>query len=142
MFYIILFIIVSLSEVYLMIKIGRLVGALYTTLILFATAIIGIILARLEGYALVNRIKKEFTQGALMTDSVIEVIFVFLGAFLMVLPGFLTDIIGFLFIIPPTRRYFTARVGVKFRSKIEEIIEKKKKEIIEKGKLKNSPLQP
>jgi len=125
MFYIILFIIVSLSEVYLMIKIGRLVGALYTTLILFATAIIGIILARLEGYALVNRIKKEFTQGALMTDSVIEVIFVFLGAFLMVLPGFLTDIIGFLFIIPPTRRYFTARVGVKFRSKIEEIIEKK-----------------
>jgi len=136
MFYIILFIIVSLFEVYLVIKIGRLIGAFYTIAILLGTAVIGIIMAKLEGFSLVNKVKREFKENASMTDTVIECVFVFLGALLMILPGFLTDILGFLFIIPPTRRYFAARVSVRFRNKVEQMIEKKKKEMLEKGKFK------
>ncbi|HPM42900.1 MAG TPA: FxsA family protein, partial [Candidatus Omnitrophota bacterium] len=58
------------------------------------------------------------------------------GAFLLVLPGFLTDILAFIFIIPPTRRYFAARVNPNFRKKMEDLVEKKRREFLSRQNTK------
>ena len=134
MFYVLLFIAGAIAEVYLMLIVAQLIGAFHTILIMVITAVIGIFFAKLEGFGLLNKVKKEFKEDLEMTDSVIECLFVFIGVFFMVLPGFLTDALGVLFIIPPTRIYFTKRVSPRFRSKIESAIDKKKEEFIAKKK--------
>ena len=118
----ILFIIgIPLIEIYLMIKVGGMIGAFNTIFLIFFTAITGIFFARLEG---LNTIKSGFNQLIKNEIPVYEIISgaaLAFAALLLIMPGFLTDIVGFLLIIPITRKIFIKAISSKFgKRKISE----------------------
>ena len=116
---VILFIIgIPLIEIYLMIKVGGVIGAFNTIFLIFFTAITGIFFARLEG---LNTIKSGFNQLIKNEIPVYEIISgatLAFAALLLIIPGFLTDIIGFLLIIPVTRKIFVKIISSKFTKKL------------------------
>ena len=115
---IILFIIgIPLIEIYLMIKVGNAIGAFNTIFLIFFTAITGVYFARLEG---LNAIRSGFNQLVKNEIPVYEIISgaaLAFAALLLIIPGFLTDLIGFLLIIPVTRKFFIKIISSKFNNK-------------------------
>ena len=115
---IILFIIgIPLIEIYLMIKVGSVIGAFNTIFLIFFTAITGVYFARLGG---LNAIRSGFSQLVKNEIPVYEIISgaaLAFAALLLIIPGFLTDLIGFLLIIPVTRKFFIRIISSKFNNK-------------------------
>ena len=112
-------------EIYLMIKIGGMIGALNTIFLIFFTAITGVYFARLEG---LNAIRSGFNQLVKNEMPIYEIISgaaLAFAALLLIIPGFLTDLVGFLLIIPVTRKFFIRPISSKFNRKKndENIIE-------------------
>ncbi len=106
-------ILIPAIEIYLFIKIGALIGALNTVLLIFFTAFIGIYYARSEGLhtlktGLGRIVKNEMPAYELISGALIAI-----GAIFLIIPGFATDLVGFLIIFPPTRKiifkYFVSR---------------------------------
>ena len=112
---VILFIIgIPLIEIYLMIKVGGVIGAFNTIFLIFFTAITGVYFARLGG---LNAIRSGFSQLIKNEIPVYEIISgaaLAFAALLLIIPGFLTDLIGFLLIIPATRKIFIKIISSKF----------------------------
>ena len=115
---VILFIIgIPLVEIYLLIKVGGIIGAFNTIFLIFFTAITGIYFAKLEG---LNSIRSGFNQLVKNEIPVYEIISgaaLAFAALLLIIPGFLTDIVGFLLIIPITRKFFIKSISSKFNKK-------------------------
>ena len=115
---VILFIIgIPLIEIYLMIKIGSIIGAFNTIFLIFFTAITGIYFAKLEG---LNAIRSGFGQLVKNEIPIYEIISgaaLAFAALLLIIPGFLTDLIGFLLILPTTRKIFIKILSSKFSKK-------------------------
>ena len=115
---VILFIIgIPLIEIYLMIKIGSVIGAFNTIFLIFFTAITGIYFAKLEG---LNAIRSGFGQLVKNEIPIYEIISgaaLAFAALLLIIPGFLSDLIGFLLIIPMTRKIFIKIISSKFNKK-------------------------
>ena len=112
-------ILVPVIEIYLFIKIGSQIGAFNTISLIFLTAIIGIFYARYEG---LNTLKSGFTQlvkNELPTYEIISGATLAFAAVLLILPGFATDFVGILLIIPFTRNLILNRF-VKKRKKYNE----------------------
>ena len=113
---VILFIIgIPLIEIYLMIKIGGVIGAFNTIFLIFFTAITGIYFARLEGLNTIRSgigqlVKNEIPIYELLSGAAIA-----FAALLLIIPGFLTDIVGFLLIIPFTRKFIIRNLSSKFK---------------------------
>ena len=108
-------ILIPILEIYLFIKIGSQIGALNTILLIFVTAIIGIYYAKYEG---LNTFKSGFIQ---MVDKKVPAYEIISGAaiafaaILLIIPGFATDVLGFLLIFPITRRLFFGNLSDKFK---------------------------
>ena len=122
---ILLIIAAPLIEIYLMIKIGGMIGAVNTIFLIFFTAVTGVYFARLEG---LNAIRSGFNQLVKNEMPIYEIISgaaLAFAALLLIIPGFLTDLVGFLLIIPVTRKLFIRSVSSKFNRKKndENIIE-------------------
>lgn len=100
----ILFIIVPLIELYLIIEVGSHIGALWTVLIVIMTAVIGVRLLRLQGFNTLRRAQQNMAQGSLPALEIMEGIVLAVGGALLITPGFITDALGFLCLIPATRR--------------------------------------
>ena len=115
---VILFIIgIPLIEIYLMIKIGSVIGAFNTIFLIFFTAVTGIYFAKLEG---LNAIRSGFGQLVKNEIPIYEIISgaaLAFAALLLIIPGFLTDLIGFLLIVPTTRKIFIKIISSKFNKK-------------------------
>ena len=108
---------IPLIEIYLMIKVGGIIGAFNTIFLIFFTAITGMYFAKLEG---LNTIRSGFGQLVKNEIPVYEIISgaaLAFAALLLILPGFLTDVVGFLLIIPPTRKMFIRLLSTKFKKK-------------------------
>ena len=104
-------------EIYLMIKIGGMIGAFNTIFLIFFTAITGVYFARLEG---LNAIRSGFNQLIKNEMPIYEIISgaaLAFAALLLIIPGFLTDLVGFLLIIPVTRKFFIRSISSKFNRK-------------------------
>ena len=112
-------ILVPIIEIYLFIKIGSQIGALTTITLIFLTAILGIIYARYEG---LNTLKSAFMQLIKNEIPVYEIISgaaITIAALLLIIPGFATDIIGFLLIFPLSRKFILKILSSKFQMKKE-----------------------
>ena len=112
-----LIILVPVVEIYLLIKIGSQIGAITTIFMIFMTAIIGVYYAKYEG---LNTLKSGFTQISKNETPAYEVISgaaIAFAALLLIIPGFLTDFLGFLLIFPISRRFIFNRLAKKFKSK-------------------------
>ena len=108
-------ILVPIVEIYLFIKIGSQIGAFNTISLIFITAIIGIIYARYEG---LNTLKSGFTQlikNELPAYEIISGAAIAFASFLLIIPGFATDLFGFLLIFPLTRKLILGRLSKKFK---------------------------
>ena len=108
---------IPIIEIYLFIKIGSLIGAFNTISLIFITAIIGIIYARYEG---LNTLRSGFSQlvkNELPAYEIISGAAIAFAALLLIIPGFATDIIGFLIILPITRKLILGKVSTKIKKK-------------------------
>ena len=97
-------ILIPILEIYLFIKIGSQIGAFNTILLIFITAIIGVYYAKFEG---LNTLKSGFTQLSKNKNPTYEVLSgaaIAIAALLLIIPGFATDLLGFLIIFPLTRK--------------------------------------
>ena len=109
-------ILVPIIEIYLFIKIGTQIGAFNTISLIFITAIIGIIYARYEG---LNTLKSGFSQlikNELPAYEIISGAAITFAALLLIIPGFATDILGFLLIFPLTRKLNFGKFLKKFKN--------------------------
>ena len=107
-------------EIYLMIKVGGAIGALNTIFLIFFTAITGIYFAKIAG---LNALRSGFTQIVKNEMPIYEIVSgaaLAFAAFLLILPGFLTDFFGFLLIIPITRKILIQPISKKFNNKKQQ----------------------
>ena len=132
---IILFIIgVPAIEIYLMIKVGGVIGALNTILLIFFTAITGVYFAKLAGLSALQSGLGQIVKNEMPIYEIISGAALAFAALLLIIPGFLTDILGFLLIIPVTRKFFIKSISLKFKKKenkediIEGVIEEENEE--------------
>ena len=132
---VILFIIgIPAIEIYLMIKVGNAIGALNTILLIFFTAITGVYFAKLAGLSTLRSGLGQIVKNEIPIYEIISGAALAFAALLLILPGFLTDIVGFLLIIPVTRKFFIKSISSKFEKKkkneniIEGVIEEENEE--------------
>ncbi len=102
----IIFIGIPIIEIVLMIKIGQLIGAINTVLLIFVTAATGIFFARIQGIKTLKTGLTNMYQNKIPIKELISGASIAFAALLLIIPGFLTDLIGFLLLIPFTRNIF------------------------------------
>ena len=110
-------ILVPVVEIFLLIKIGSQIGAVTTILLIFTTAIVGIYYAKYEG---LNTLKSGFehiSKNKTPTYEMLSGAAIAFAALLLIIPGFATDIIGFLIIFPISRNFLFKKFFVKFKNK-------------------------
>ena len=113
-------ILIPAIEIYLFIKIGSQIGAITTILLIFTTAIIGVYYAKLEG---LNTLKSGFAQlsrNKTPTYEMISGVAIAFAALLLIIPGFATDIFGFLIIFPISRKFFINKFASKYKQRENE----------------------
>jgi UPF0716 protein FxsA len=125
---VILFIIgIPVIEIYLMIKVGGMIGALNTIFLIFFTAITGVYFAKMAGLSTLKSGVGQLVKNEIPIYEIISGAALAFAALLLIIPGFLTDLIGFLLIIPITRNFFIRSISSKFKNKKN----KKEEDIIE-----------
>lgn len=114
-----IFILVPLLEIYLLIKVGSFIGAIPTLLLILFTAILGAMLLRLQGLQTLARVREATDQGELPAEPLVEGLILLVAGVLLLTPGFFTDTLGFIGLIPPLRNrmaryllqgFFSARI--------------------------------
>ena len=109
-------ILIPIIEIYLFIKIGSQIGAITTILLIFITAVVGVYYAKYEG---MNTIKAGFLQLSRNEAPAYEIISgaaIAFAAILLIIPGFATDIFGFLLIFPISRKFIFKKISKKFNN--------------------------
>ena len=107
-------ILVPIIEIYLFIKIGSQIGAFSTISLIFVTAFLGIIYARYEGFNTLKSGMSQIIKNEMPIYEIISGAALAFAAFLLILPGFATDILGLLIIFPPTRKLLLKKVSTKY----------------------------
>jgi UPF0716 protein FxsA len=113
-------ILIPVIEIFLLIKIGSQIGAITTILLIFTTAIVGVYYAKYEG---LNTLKSGFEQISKNKAPTYEMItgaVIAFAALLLIIPGFSTDVIGFLIIFPLSRNFLLEKFFSKFKNKERE----------------------
>ncbi|MCF6303292.1 MAG: FxsA family protein [Devosiaceae bacterium] len=105
-----LFVLIPILEIATFIQVGSLVGLPLTLLGIVLTAVIGAILVRQQGFKALNDARENMAQQKSPVEQVVHGVFILIAGLLLLTPGFLTDSIGFLFLIPPLRLSIANRV--------------------------------
>ncbi len=108
---------VPIIEIYLFIEIGSKIGAVLTILLILSTAFIGIIYVRYEGFNTLRSAMGQLIKNEIPLFEIVSGAALVIGAFLLLLPGFLTDAIGLLLIFPITRKMIFKKVSSKYKEK-------------------------
>lgn len=116
----VLLIIVPAAEISLLLLSGKTIGVLPTLLLIILTGVLGTFLAKREGLYAMQEVQKQLQKGQLPGREIIDGICILIGGILLVTPGFITDIGGFLLVFPPTRRLFRSIILHYLKRKIEK----------------------
>ena len=108
-------ILIPILEIYLFIKIGAQIGAFNTISLIFITAVIGVFYARYEGLNTLRTGLSQLIKNEIPAYEMISGAAIAFAALLLIIPGFLTDLIGFLFIFPFTRKMMFKKFSKKFK---------------------------
>jgi len=114
-----LFLIIPLVELYLLIKVGGIIGALNTVLIILITATLGAYLAKSQGLLVLRQIEEATSQGYMPGNELLHGFFVLIGGFALLTPGFITDAIGFSMLIPQIRGIYVELAKKMLKKRIE-----------------------
>lgn len=99
------FLLVPLAEIYVLIKVGSVIGAGATILFVVLTAVLGAALVRLEGLSTLQRAQLALQRGEVPAMELVEGMILLVAGALLLTPGFVTDAVGFLCLVPPLRRH-------------------------------------
>ena len=127
-----LILLVPIIEIYLFIKIGSQIGAFNTISLIFITAIIGIYYAKYEGLNTLRSAINQIVKNEIPIYEIISGAALAFASLLLILPGFLTDLIGFLIIFPWTRKILFRRISKKNYKKNKNFIEGEYEDIDDK----------
>jgi UPF0716 protein FxsA len=111
---VVLFILLPIAEIYVIVKVGEAIGILPTLALLILDGFVGAALARSQGRAAWERFNRALGEGRVPARETFDGAMIILGGALLLTPGFITDVLGFLLLIPPTRtlvRGLTARLA-------------------------------
>lgn len=114
------FVVYFLAELALLIVIGQKIGVFNTLLLIVATSVIGIYVAKNKGMHSVRRVKNSLARGEAPGPAVVDTMLNFSGGLLLAMPGFITDLIGLLLLMPFTRKMFQPLVFVWMRKKLKK----------------------
>jgi UPF0716 protein FxsA len=95
-----------LLELYVLIKIGSYLGAFNTIALIIVSALLGLVLVRIEGLRTLHQIRQCTAQGIVPAEEMLDGVLIFVGGILFVIPGVLTDVAALVLLIPPTRNMF------------------------------------
>ena len=110
-------ILIPIVEIYLFIKIGSQIGAFSTIFLVFFTAVLGVYYARYEGINTLRSGMMQIIKNQIPAHELISGAAIAFAAVLLIIPGFATDLIGFLLIIPMTRKLILGKLNKKFENK-------------------------
>ncbi len=102
----IIFLLIPIIEIYLLITVGGIIGAIPTILLIIGTAALGAFLLRMQGIATLNRVQTTLQRGEVPAIEMLEGLLLLIAGALLLTPGFFTDTLGFLALIPGLRRKF------------------------------------
>jgi len=97
-------VLVPVMELYLLIEIGKHIGVIATVGIIILTGLIGAYLVRSQGFMMLRKIRDDLHQNILPGDSLLQGVIILAGGIFLITPGFITDIAGFIFLIPVSRQ--------------------------------------
>lgn len=104
-----LFIVVPIAEIYLLLEVGGVIGAIPTIGLVVLTAAAGAVLVRAQGFSTIMQVRRSMDAGEVPAVAIIEGIFLLVAGAMLLTPGFLTDAVGFGCLIPPLRRALILR---------------------------------
>ncbi|MCW8932922.1 MAG: FxsA family protein [Gammaproteobacteria bacterium] len=108
--FLLLFIGVPLVEIYLLIEVGGIIGAFPTVLAVVFTAVLGVTLIRIQGFSTLQKAQNSMNQGVVPAKEMIEGLMLLFAALCLLIPGFFTDAVGFLLLIPPFRALIASQI--------------------------------
>lgn len=115
-----LFTVIPLVELYLLIRLGTYLGVLDTLAVVIATGIVGGLLARSQGLAVLNRIRMELDEGRIPAESLFDGVMILVAGILLITPGLLTDGLGLCLLIPWTRQVLKLWLQQKVQEKVSK----------------------
>lgn len=110
---------IGLIEIATFILVGNQIGVLYTLLLILLTSIVGVVIAKKQGLQSVQKIRDSIADGQPPGMAMIDTFLIFVGGILLVLPGFITDLIGLTLLIPFTRKLYKPSILYWIRKKIK-----------------------
>ncbi len=119
----ILFTVVPALELVLLIEVGRHIGSINTLLVIVLTGILGASLARYQGFLVLNKIQTNLGKGHLPSEELMDGLMILVGGIVLLTPGFATDALGFMLLIPLTR------------TAIKKLVRKRMEDMIRKGQI-------
>jgi len=102
---------IPLIEISLFIKVGGIVGGWTTVGLILLTAVVGLSLVRAQGLGIINKLNRDMAVGAFPVGAAFEGIALFIAGAMLITPGFLTDTLGFLLLIPPLRQFLGEKIA-------------------------------
>ena len=114
-----LIIVIPTADIALLIFTGKIIGVWPTILLILLTGVIGAYLAKREGLQTIRKAQEQLRHGQLPGEALLDGICILIGGTLLITPGFITDITGFLMLFPPTRRVFKFFMIKALRKRIE-----------------------
>jgi len=113
-----LFLVVPIIEIYLLIKVGSLIGGLPTVAILLLISFLGAYLVRSQGFRIITQVREELARGRLPAAQMLDGALVLVGGILLMTPGFFTDFLGIFFLVPVTRRLIKLWIGLWLQARL------------------------
>ena len=101
---------VPLVEISLLIEVGGIIGALPTVFAVVFTAVLGVSLIRIQGFSTLQKAQKSMDQGMLPATEMFEGLMLLFAALCLLIPGFFTDAVGFLLLVPPLRTLLASKI--------------------------------
>jgi UPF0716 protein FxsA len=114
-----IFIVVPLAELYVILKVGDAIGAVWTILLLAADSVLGSVLLRSQGRSVWRRFNEAVASGRMPHREVMDGVLVIFGGAFLITPGFLTDVVGLILLIPPTRAVVRRLVARRLGRRVE-----------------------
>jgi UPF0716 protein FxsA len=113
-----LFVLFPLAEIYVLIEAGRAIGALPVIFLCIATAVLGGLILRVQGLSALQSASRDIEDGRVPVEAAVDGVFLALAAPMLMLPGFITDAVGFLLLVPRIRHGIARYVLGRLREKV------------------------
>lgn len=115
---------VPLVEIYLMIQVGGAIGALPTIGLLLLSAVVGVVIVKREGLGIIRRLQTQMRVGDSPGNDLLDGVLIVLAGVLLVIPGFLSDAVALLLLVPPVRRFARSAVAHRVQARIATLVER------------------